>query len=40
MELLATFSINEEENDKGGRMLERIYLTETVIGMMSNSGEG
>ena len=34
MKLPATLNMDEEEKDKEGRILERIYLTETAIGMM------
>jgi len=34
MKLPATLNMNEEEVDKEGRILERIYLTETAFGMM------
>lgn len=34
VKLPVTMNLDEEEKDKDGRILERIYLTETVIGMM------
>jgi hypothetical protein len=34
MKLPATFNMDEEEKDKEGRILERIYLTEAAIGVM------
>lgn len=34
MKLPVTLNMDEEEKEKEGRILERIYLTETAIGMM------